>query len=147
MVFDKCVASWGDVAGFRTNLTDGPIGCSSRHAAHQEAQVFSSQTWPNMSFTENCRSGACRCGAINMGAGLPIKGDGISRGSLVRPIAKNTASTTKSASGMNAFFTSYLSWSISFTHFRFTNASNSLNDGFSVENKTCLPNSMEVDGL
>src|SRR5450830_248039 len=80
------------------------MGCSSRHATHQDAQVLSSQTLPSMSLLEKDCPGLSSTGVVNRGAGLSIKGEGISWGSRVSPMAKKTSKTAKIANGMYAFF-------------------------------------------
>src|SRR6266849_492821 len=74
-------------------------GCSSLQPPHQEAQTFSNQTLPVISFGENIFCGSCSCGSEKSGVGLPIRGDGTSRGLSFSPRPKNPTRTTKTASG------------------------------------------------
>lgn len=65
---------------------------------------LSNQTLPNMSFDENCAPAPSRIGAVNTGEGLPISGEGISRGSRVKPMARKTTSTMKDGQRYQRFF-------------------------------------------
>src|SRR3569832_213675 len=74
-------------------------GCSSRQDAHHEAQTLNSHTCPRRSAGPMCLSGACSSGSEKVGAGLSISGEGTSLGRRLRPIARNTASTTTTPRG------------------------------------------------
>jgi hypothetical protein len=95
-----------DVARFARSTS---IGCSWRQETHHEAQTLSSQTLPCRSFGENVASGWCSCGSVKAGAGLPISGEGTSRGLRLRPMARNTTSTMKMPSGSRKRFMPLLS--------------------------------------
>src|SRR5688572_16925093 len=75
-------------------------GCSSRHGAHHEAQTLSTHTLPFASPGENILSGCCRCGSLNSGAGLPMSGEGTSRGLSESPTPSITTSARKMPKGM-----------------------------------------------
>src|SRR5688500_5220728 len=75
-------------------------GCSSRHGARHEAQTLSTHTLPFASPGENILSGCCRCGSLNSGAGLPMSGEGTSRGLSESPTPSITTSAMKMPRGM-----------------------------------------------
>src|SRR5258706_7960525 len=70
-------------------------GCSTRQGGHQEAQTFMIQTFPAISFCENVLPGVASSGSSKAGAGLPISGEGTSRGSSLRPAARSATSKAK----------------------------------------------------
>src|SRR5882724_12190562 len=67
-------------------------GCSTWHPAHQLAKKFTSTGRPRRSASLNFAGCPLRPGRLKAGAGLPINGEGISRGSRSRPTARNTSS-------------------------------------------------------
>ena len=72
-------------------------GCSSRQETHHDAQTFSNQTLPCISAGVKTAS-EFNCGSEKSGAALSIKGEGISRGSRVKPTPNKTTSRAKATS-------------------------------------------------
>ena len=75
----------------------------STQETHQGAQTLSSQTWPFMSAGLKSCAALPTTGRLNVGAALPMKGDGTSRGLRNSPLAKKPTNTTKKTSGSHRF--------------------------------------------
>src|SRR3546814_17206000 len=74
-------------------------GCSSRQAVHHEAKTLISETSPWRSSLDKPSVRPWTGGKANSGTGLPIKTEGSSPGSRVRPQASATASAMKRVTG------------------------------------------------
>src|SRR5208283_1076614 len=81
-------------------------GCSTRQDTHHDAHTLSNHTLPLRSAGPSVSPGACSLDSRNAGAGLPISGEGTSRGSRLKPTQRKVTRTTKMPKGMvqrNAF--------------------------------------------
>src|SRR5215472_1724489 len=76
-------------------------GCSSRHDTHHDAHTLSSHTFPLRSEFVSVCEGCCSCVSANDGAGLPMSGEGTSRGSRHSPTYKNATRMMKIANGID----------------------------------------------
>jgi hypothetical protein len=65
------------------------------HGAHHEAQTLRIHTLPSISFCEKVFSGCASSGNSKAGAGLPISGEGTSRGLSVSPTASRPTRAAK----------------------------------------------------
>src|SRR3546814_219124 len=74
-------------------------GCSSRQAVHQEAKTLTRETSPLRSVLARPSVRPWTGGNENSGTGLPIRTEGSSRGSRVRPQPSAIISTRKRATG------------------------------------------------
>ena len=74
--------------------------CSCRQAKHQLANTFSSVISPLRSWCVNLPA-SFSSGSSNSGAGLPISGDGTSRGFNPSPYHSSATSSANMISGMN----------------------------------------------
>ena len=79
-------------------------GCSTRHGGHHEAQTLRIHTWPSMSRSEKRLSGVISSGSSKAGAGLPISGEGTSRGLSRSPTASTASKAMNAPSVQSAFF-------------------------------------------
>src|SRR6185312_1843600 len=73
--------------------------CSAKHAAHHVAQTLTNVTWPKKSFSVVIFFALSKVGKEKLGAGLLMRGDGISLGCKRKPRHSKARMHTKIISG------------------------------------------------